>query len=85
MTLPRKPRKPTVYRCKSREHVAHSYTVCPACGCQYCARTWVECPRANWHPAHGATAAEQGERWQALHDTRVGLDRAGDPRREARR
>jgi hypothetical protein len=57
------PTTKTIHRCK--EH-GELYTVCPACSCQYCARTWRRCPRTDWHPAHANTEEETGRRWRLL-------------------
>lgn len=55
----------TIHRCKLHDY-AHVYTVCPDCGCQYCPEYWASCPRLSWHPAHGLTLADAGQRLQAL-------------------
>jgi hypothetical protein len=58
----------TVYRCRCHDQ---PYTVCPACGCQYCPQYWRQgCPRDSWHPAHGTTAQDVGERYQVLQAAR---------------
>lgn len=58
-----------VYRCKSHDY-RHEYTVCPQCACQYCPKTWPQCPRVSWHPAHGTDDADRGRRYTALEDAR---------------
>jgi hypothetical protein len=55
---------PKIYRCKAHNY-DHAYTVCPACGCQYCPRIWETCPRLSWHPTHAATVEETGRRYRA--------------------
>lgn len=60
---------PKVHRCKLHGYT-HAYTVCPACGCQYCPHYWPACPRTSWHPAHGTTAEDTGRRYAALQDAR---------------
>lgn len=55
----------TIHRCKVHQD-AHAYVCCPRCECEYCPETFVRCPRTSWHPAHGTTDAEIGERTRAL-------------------
>lgn len=55
----------TIHRCKSHRG-AHAYLRCPLCACEYCPQTYSACPRTAWHPAHGETDAEIGERTRVL-------------------
>jgi hypothetical protein len=64
------PSNKKIYRCKAHQY-QHEYTVCPACGCQYCDRIWEACPRDSWHPAHGGTTEEIGQRYSELNGVRV--------------
>lgn len=64
----------TIHKCKCHEE---PYTVCPLCGCQYCAKTWPACPRTAWSIAHVPAPPPpplpslQG--WPVVHlDTRSG-------------
>ena len=50
----------------SQKGLVHLYTVCELCGARYCSRVWRRCPRLEWHPMHGKTVLEVGERYLKL-------------------
>lgn len=56
-----------VHRCKCHNR---TYTVCPACECEYCPLLWIGCPRTFWHPNHDTDDQERGKRQRILAEAR---------------